>query len=345
MKRLLRVTFRVLAETSKENHPREYLTEFKSLEVGNYPLFTDYPKNVVDLQLEEERRIEDELETVVMSRLELGRLQQDETVEKTMQEEQNRRVKAIEEKCLEKLRSRQELVEKEREKIEKIKQLLPMYQRRNSPDQNEEKSTSQFYNFSEVEEIFRNRNSNQEGSSIYNQIMQPDQVASTSERTYEEFSGVKEQYLSRLKKLLEYKLKINEILDRHRGPISEEERQAKVEGQIKKIRSNLKSTRSLKKLNISTSIHLLENLIGKIENELRNVEGSEKDLSRSKKMKNLQKETKGLEKEVAKLLELVSKDFRIQPHLHEENCNCNCSEWCEKRVRFSPSSSEKYNNV
>nr|CAI5839694.1 unnamed protein product [Callosobruchus analis] len=100
--------------------------------------------------------------------------------------------------------------------------------------------------------------------------MVPDKVPSTTERTFEELSGVKEQYLSRLKKLLEYKFKINQILDRHRRPISEEERQAKVEGQVTKISSNLRSTGSLKKLNISTSIYLLENLIGKIENELRN---------------------------------------------------------------------------
>nr|CAH7761082.1 unnamed protein product [Callosobruchus chinensis] len=236
MKKLLRVTFRVLEETSNENHPREYLTEFKSLEIGNYPLFTDYPKNIVDLQLEEKRRIDDELETVVMSRLEL----------------------ALEEKCLEKLRSKKELVEREREKVEKIKQLLPMYQLRKSFDQSKERSVPQLHNFSEVQEIFRNRHSKQE-SSIYKQTMVP----STTERKFQEFLEAKEQYLSRLKKLLEYKFKINEILDGHRRPVSKEERDAMVEGQIRKIRNNLKSTGSVKKLNINEEFGERDKGLGK----------------------------------------------------------------------------------
>ncbi|CAH1990953.1 unnamed protein product [Acanthoscelides obtectus] len=290
MKRLLKVTFRILEETSKDNHPREFLTDFKGLDIGNYPLFTEYPKSVVEYQLEEERKIDEELESIVISRAELDNFNKEENKEKAIRQEQEKRVRALEEKCLEKLRSKKEFVQQEREKVDKIKQLLSGYQLKQSDIQSDESSTPDLLNFKKSEEIFHNRKSKQE-SSIYNQEIMPG-VAESSTPMIEDMFGVKEQYLMRLKKLLEYKHKINDLLDKSEKHIGDKELKAKIEGQINK-------------------------------------------------MNRLQKETKGLEKEVAKLLQLVSKDTKIIPYLQQENMGslCNCPEWCEKKVRFSPSSS------
>lgn len=42
-------------------HPRQYLEKFKSIEIGNYPLFAEYPKNTVDVQMEQMKVFNNEM--------------------------------------------------------------------------------------------------------------------------------------------------------------------------------------------------------------------------------------------------------------------------------------------
>lgn len=52
-RKFLQKTYYILNHTSEKMHPRQYLEKFMGIEIGNYPLFVEYPKNTVDVQLEE----------------------------------------------------------------------------------------------------------------------------------------------------------------------------------------------------------------------------------------------------------------------------------------------------
>lgn len=60
-KKFLQKTYHILENTNGKIHPRQYLDGFKGIEVGNYPLFVDFPKNTVDVQLEQMKLLNNEL--------------------------------------------------------------------------------------------------------------------------------------------------------------------------------------------------------------------------------------------------------------------------------------------
>ena len=43
------------SKTSKEVHPRQYLTAFRPLEKGSYPVYNQYPKFIIDYKVSEQR--------------------------------------------------------------------------------------------------------------------------------------------------------------------------------------------------------------------------------------------------------------------------------------------------
>nr|CAD7398258.1 unnamed protein product [Timema poppensis] len=51
MKRFISKTYHLLNKTKDEIHPRQYLRDFEPLKKGAYPVFTGYPKNIVDYQV------------------------------------------------------------------------------------------------------------------------------------------------------------------------------------------------------------------------------------------------------------------------------------------------------
>ncbi|CAG2062187.1 unnamed protein product, partial [Timema podura] len=60
MKRFISKTYHLLNKTTNEMHPRQYLRDFEPLKKGAYPVFTDYPKNIVDYQALHLEQIQEE---------------------------------------------------------------------------------------------------------------------------------------------------------------------------------------------------------------------------------------------------------------------------------------------
>jgi hypothetical protein len=53
MKRFISKIYMLCNKTRKEVHPRQYLTAFKPLEKGSYPVFNQYPKFIIDYKVSE----------------------------------------------------------------------------------------------------------------------------------------------------------------------------------------------------------------------------------------------------------------------------------------------------
>lgn len=61
---LIRKTHHILNNTSDKHHPRQYLQPFTCLECGQYPVFTEYPKEVINFQKEHVNLMENQLRKV-----------------------------------------------------------------------------------------------------------------------------------------------------------------------------------------------------------------------------------------------------------------------------------------
>lgn len=61
MAKFLNKIYYVLNTTSERNHPRQYLNMFTCLTCGIYPTFEEYPKDVVNFQVEHVNYLENQL--------------------------------------------------------------------------------------------------------------------------------------------------------------------------------------------------------------------------------------------------------------------------------------------
>lgn len=127
MKLFIAKTYELLRTTSDRNHPRKYLKSFKGLIVEIYPVFTDYPKSLVEFRenalccFEEEKK---DLELMKKSiSLHKSEMEKD-LLNYETQEEQNKRLKSLENIYNEKINEEKQRILNERKKlIEMQKQL------------------------------------------------------------------------------------------------------------------------------------------------------------------------------------------------------------------------------
>lgn len=127
MKMFITKTYQLLNNTSERNHPRKYLHAFIGLQFGKYPLFTDYPKSLIDFKDSAMRELENEREELELMKKSISQ-QKSEIVQSLhsieTQEEQKKRLNELESLYREKIAEEQKRILNERKKlIEMQKQL------------------------------------------------------------------------------------------------------------------------------------------------------------------------------------------------------------------------------
>lgn len=98
IKQFIAKTYQLLQTTSDRNHPRKYLNAFAGLQRGTYPVFSDYPKSLVDYKENTMRSLEDEEQELEFMKKSI--FEEKDKIQQSMQnveiqEEQNKRLKGI----------------------------------------------------------------------------------------------------------------------------------------------------------------------------------------------------------------------------------------------------------
>lgn len=71
VRNLIRKSYCILNNTSKEHHPRQYLNMFKKIDPGKYPQFCNYPKTIVNMKEEKENAAKEELQQMQIEEIDL----------------------------------------------------------------------------------------------------------------------------------------------------------------------------------------------------------------------------------------------------------------------------------
>lgn len=127
MKLFIAKTYQLLKTTSDRNHPRKYLRAFRGLEVGKCTMFTDYPKSLIAFKESALSGFEDEQEEIELMRksVSLQKIEMERSMQKfETQEEQSRRLKALENIYHEKIEEEQERILQERKKLIELQKQL-----------------------------------------------------------------------------------------------------------------------------------------------------------------------------------------------------------------------------
>jgi hypothetical protein len=127
MKKFISMTYMLCGKTSKEVHPRQYLTAFRPLEKGSYPVFNQYPKFVIDYKAQKMEQIRKEEESILKEYHIV--MQQKAEQEKRLNEAihtelQKERLKDLEEAYQETLNKEEERVAEQRRKVLALRQSL-----------------------------------------------------------------------------------------------------------------------------------------------------------------------------------------------------------------------------
>ncbi|XP_066139355.1 TBC1 domain family member 31 [Euwallacea fornicatus] len=129
-KRLISKTNLILTNTSEKNHPRQYFNAFMCLEYGCYPIFTQYPKEVVNLQVKNINLLEQQLKNVRDLKYILKQKQkQFEESEMNIKNEEDRRIIEVTKACLDKMKSYQQNLISQQVDIKQLKRELIDHER------------------------------------------------------------------------------------------------------------------------------------------------------------------------------------------------------------------------
>ncbi|XP_074042307.1 TBC1 domain family member 31 isoform X2 [Leptinotarsa decemlineata] len=318
MKKLLKTTYCLLNNTCQRLHPRQYMEKFRGLEKGNYPLFIEYPKTIIDFRSEKFKEIEGGLKSLADDETALLQKAREEDLEKVkaeLRKEEKRREKEVEKKCFEQLKSKIDFLKYKQQDLARKKAEL---------NWKETHSSSAPVNSltNDSNEEFANGRLDEQEHSVKKHV---------------ELSKSKEKYLKQLKELLKYKYVIDKGFDQNASlsdndtNIMKKKYQQQINTEIEKIRKSLGSLEDLKKLNITTSLEVIDKFIDSIEREIKPKE------SRSGKA--------DVQSEVLKLLRFMKRN-KNEFADESQNCSagnkaltCFCETVCPKTVRFSISES------
>ncbi|XP_068083358.1 TBC1 domain family member 31 isoform X2 [Anabrus simplex] len=127
MKHFLAKTYFLCKKTKDELHPRQYLSEFKPLSKGVYPVFTQYPKFVVDSkaeQMQQLRREEQKLLHEQTLAMEQKKVQEQRIKEETRADLQEARLMKLEDAYRDTLLKEEERLAEKRKKIASLRRDL-----------------------------------------------------------------------------------------------------------------------------------------------------------------------------------------------------------------------------
>lgn len=96
IKKLIKTSYCVLKNTSEKFHPRQYLNKFRPLNKGNYTLFFEYPKKLIDIKEEQTNKLDNYMINLLANECNLTKIKEKsapEGVTLEIQEEEKRRLR------------------------------------------------------------------------------------------------------------------------------------------------------------------------------------------------------------------------------------------------------------
>ncbi|XP_072391083.1 TBC1 domain family member 31 isoform X2 [Diabrotica undecimpunctata] len=127
IKRLIKITYCLLKNTSEKFHPRQYFTKFISINKREYPQFTQYPTQIVGFENNELKKVDGRFKNLLT---ELKNLTSEDknNIEDVLTDEQQleekRRLKELEKSYSMQIKVKQQIINKELNKLQQMKDTL-----------------------------------------------------------------------------------------------------------------------------------------------------------------------------------------------------------------------------
>ncbi|CAG9766198.1 unnamed protein product [Ceutorhynchus assimilis] len=293
-KTLITKTYHILNHTSSSNHPRQYLSMFTCLTCGSYPIFDEYPKEVVNFQVEHMNHLDHQLketkslrETILREKGKQTRLN-----EMAVKNEEDRRMIEVEKAAIQKIKSYQQNLLNQQEELKAMRQEL----------------------IDQEEAIIENTQKMYRGDirNAGNMEILTNGIDVSGKNNKIDINNLQEAY--KLEQLDLLRKNQNLKLDRTSHILSPDftdqlssahKKTMDLKEMIKNAKIGLEPPR---KADVVLTIAATNELIDKIKLELENERFLDKhdDTRENMKVKQLEKETEGLQKEISQLLRVLS---------------------------------------
>ncbi|XP_030766298.1 TBC1 domain family member 31 [Sitophilus oryzae] len=315
VKKLISKSYNILNNTSNTNHPRQYLNMFTCLTCGKYPIFDQYPKEVVDFQSEHISYLQGQLEEI--KKLKENTLKdknrQDNILKDTIRIEEERRWIDMEKACIQKIKDYQEALKIQQQELKEMRSQL--YNKEKEIIDNAHKDFKQHTsakNAGTMEILL-------DGLDLSKKLNESE-IEKIRDLYNEKYMNLlwKEQNLEKFLHSEQPHAEFgNELYSAHIDTMA-------VKDKIHKTKSEVKMPG---KADLYLTITALNNLIGKIKRQLEKEYQNSNYVSENENtmVQQLERETKSLEKEISQLLSLLGR---------KNKTNYKCKENC-KSVRFT----------
>ncbi|XP_050301171.1 TBC1 domain family member 31 [Anthonomus grandis grandis] len=329
IRKLIAKTYWILKHTSDMNHPSQYLNAFTCLKCGIYPTFLEYPKDIINFQVEHLKILEGQLKDIEYMKENMLKEQKRQQIinEDEVRNEEDRRRLEVEKACIEKIKLYQQNLKAQQDELRKLREDL-LDEERAILISTQHKLRNQ--QASADSNIMKLLGEGLDMSGNFNEI---------------ELKNMEEAY--ELEKLgLARKGRFLNSMSRKAGPSSALTSQlasahrhtVNLKRELKKARMELESP---KKADIALTLSAMDSLIRKIKEEL-----NQDDLSlmtksdfvkENLKIYGLEKEVKHLQKETSKLLGTLNENNGNSSSCSIGSCRNPQQSCSNKTVRFSTS--------
>ncbi|XP_076267585.1 TBC1 domain family member 31 isoform X3 [Rhynchophorus ferrugineus] len=313
IKGLIKKTYIILNNTSITNHPRQYLEEFRGLSCGSYPIFEEYPKDVVNFQSEQITYLREQLKQIQNIKDELSTTNiygENRYQEQEIKNEEERRMIDVEKECMQKIKDYQSRLQCQQEELTHLRDKL---------------CNTETHILNTASRKLRNHASTLKAGVLEALVDGLDVSENVNKSEIARLrDDAKEKYLNLLRKeqnleeLIEPKLLSSDISKELNKAYKDT---LKVKREIKKTKRRFKTP---SKTEVYLTISLLNTLMEKIKKELANEYKSCECTSVMDNLKivELQRETKALQKEVTQLVSLLG-EKTVKTHSSHANKNPN----------------------
>ncbi|KAF7275260.1 hypothetical protein GWI33_012029 [Rhynchophorus ferrugineus] len=313
IKGLIKKTYIILNNTSITNHPRQYLEEFRGLSCGSYPIFEEYPKDVVNFQSEQITYLREQLKQIQNIKDELLTTNiygENRYQEQEIKNEEERRMIDVEKECMQKIKDYQSRLQCQQEELTHLRDKL---------------CNTETHILNTARRKLRNHGSTLKAGVLEALVDGLDVSENVNKSEIARLrDDAKEKYLNLLRKeqnleeLIEPKLLSSDISKELNKAYKDT---LKVKREIKKTKRRFKTP---SKTEVYLTISLLNTLMEKIKKELANEYKSCECTSVMDNLKivELQRETKALQKEVTQLVSLLG-EKTVKTHSSHANKNPN----------------------
>ncbi|CAH1283308.1 unnamed protein product [Diabrotica balteata] len=127
VKRLIKITYCLLKNTSEKFHPRQYFTQFVSINKREYPQFTQYPTQIVGFENNELKKVDGRFKNLLTELKNLASEDKnniEDVLTDEQQLEEKRRLKELEKSYSMQIKVKQQIINKELNKLQQMKDTL-----------------------------------------------------------------------------------------------------------------------------------------------------------------------------------------------------------------------------